>query len=90
VTRTILPFFVGKVAHPDTGECCLAHDIPADRGNECVENLLPPLVVTGSWYADLVIDEFCMTPSALLLFSSGPLGDMICRGLPVISAGVSE
>jgi hypothetical protein len=78
VTRTILPFFVGKVADPDTGECCLAQDIPADLGNECVENLLPLFPVFDSWYADLVIVEFWMTPSALLLFSSGPLGDIIC------------
>jgi hypothetical protein len=77
VTRTILPFFVGKVADPDTGECCLAQDIPADRGSECVENLLP-LFEVDSWHADLVIAEFWMTPSALLLFSSGPRGDTIC------------
>jgi hypothetical protein len=31
-----------------------------------------------------------MTPSALLLFSSGPRGDTICWGLPFISAGVRD
>jgi hypothetical protein len=69
---------VGKVADPETGECCLAQDIPADLGNECVENLLPLLLVADSWYDDLDIDEFWMTPSALLLFSSGARGDTVC------------